>query len=81
MNKKVLPKPSKEEIATGITRFILIKDLTLDTHRALSALSKSKLTHKVWSVNGRIKFTTVAKPDMVQTVKSVYDPIAKILSD
>ena len=81
MNKKELPNPSKEEIDAGITRFILIEDLTPDTHRALSALSKSKLTHKVWSVDGRIKFTMVAKPDVVQTVKSVYDPIAKILSD
>ena len=81
MNKKELPKPTKQETDAGISRFILIEDLTPDTHRALSALSKSKLSHKVWSVDGRIKFTTVAKPDVVQTVKSVYDPIAKILSE
>ena len=80
-NKKELPKPTREETAAGITRFILIEDLTPDTHRALSALSKSKHTLKVWSVDGRIKFTKVDKPDSVMTVKSVYDPISKILSD
>ena len=80
-NKKELPKPTREETAAGITRFILIEDLTPDTHRALSALSKSKHTLKVWSVDGRIKFTKVDKPDTVMTVKSVYDPISKILSD
>ena len=80
-NKRELPKPTREETAAGITRFILIEDLTPDTHRALSALSKSKHTLKVWSVDGRIKFTKVDKPDTVMTVKSVYDPISKILSD
>ena len=80
-NRRELPKPTREENTGGITRFILIEDLSPDNHRALAALSKSKHTQKVWSVDGRIKFTKVDNPDVVLTVKSVYDSVAKILSD
>ena len=80
-NKKELPKPSPAENTAGITRFILVEDLTPDNHRALAALSKSKHTGKVWSVDGRIKYTKANRPDVVLTVKSVYDSIANILSE
>ena len=80
-NKRELPKPTAAETEAGITRFILVEDLTPDNHRTLAALSKSKLTDKVWSVDGRIKFTKANRPDVVMTEKSVYDPITKILSD
>ena len=80
-NKRELPKPTAAETEAGITRFILVEDLTPDNHRTLAALSKSKLTDKVWSVDGRIKFTKANRPDVVMTMKSVYDPITKILSD
>ena len=80
-NRKELPSPSPEEVAAGITRFILIEDLTPDNHRALSALSKSKLTAKVWSVDGRIKFIRADKPNVIMTVKSVYDSVEKMISD
>ena len=80
-NRRVLPKPSSDENTAGITRFILVEDLTPDNHRVLSTLSKSKHTAKVWSVDGRIKFTKADRPDVVMTVKSVYDSITKILSD
>ena len=80
-NKRELPKPTSDENSAGITRFILVEDLTPDNHRALAALSKSKDTGKVWSVDGRIKFTKADRPDVVLSVKSVYDSVAKILRD
>ena len=58
-----------------------MEDLTPDNHRCLAALSKSKLTGKVWSVDGRIKYTMADKPNDVLTVKSVFDPITTILRD
>lgn len=79
-NRKALPRPSQEETASGINRFILVEDLTPDNHRVLTALTKSKYTGKVWSVDGHIKFTLVDKPNEVRTVKSVFDPIEKILN-
>ena len=78
-SRKALPLPSEDEKSAGISRFILVEDLTPDNHKALAAISKSKLTGKVWSVDGVIKFTLASQPDSVKTVKSVYDPIAKIL--
>ena len=78
-NRKALPLPTEEEKSSGISRFILVEDLTPDNHKALSAISKSKLTGKVWSVDGLIKFTLAAQPDSVKTVKSVYDLISAIL--
>ena len=80
-NKKELPKPTAFETAAGVTRFILVEDLTPDNHRCLVALSKSKLTGKVWSVGSRIKYTMADKPDDVLPVKSVFDPITTILRD
>ena len=80
-NKKELPKPTGFETSGGVTRFILVEDLTPDNHRCLVALSKSKLTGKVWSVDGRIKYTMADKPNDVLTVKSVFDPITTILRD
>ena len=80
-NKKELPKPTAFETAAGVTRFILVEDLTPDNHRCLVALSKSKLTGKVWSVGGCIKYTMADKPDDVLPVKSVFDPITTILRD
>ena len=81
-NKKELPKPTAFEtskVGGGVTRFVLVEDLTPDNHKCLAALSKSKHTGKVWSVDGRIKFTLADKPEVVLTVKSVYDPINVIL--
>ena len=80
-NKKELPKLTAFETSAGVTRFILVEDLTPDNHRCLAALSKSKLTGKVWSVDGRIKYTMADKPNDVLTVKSVFDPITTILRD
>jgi hypothetical protein len=77
-NKRELPKPTSDENTAGITRFILVEDLTPDNHRALAALSKSKLPARCGRVDGRIKFTKADRPDVVLTVKSVYDSVAKI---
>ena len=78
-HRKELPSPTADETASGITRFILVEDLTPDNHRFLAALSKSKLTAKVWSVDGNIKFTKLSKPTEVITVKSVYESVEKCL--
>ena len=71
--RKNLPKPSgKEE-----KRFILVEDLTPASHKMLTAISKSKLAEKVWTIDGVIKYS-VAGQQGVQTVKSVFDPISKL---
>ena len=68
-----MPKP-----AEGDGRFILVEDLTPATHKMLSAISKSKAASKIWTIDGNIKFT-MEGVEGVRTVKSVYDPLIKIL--
>ena len=71
--RKNLPKPSgKDE-----KRFILVEDLTPASHKMLTAISKSKLAEKVWTIDGVIKYS-VAGQQGVKTVKSVFDPLNKL---
>ena len=72
-NRKHMPKP-----AEGDGRFILVEDLTPATHKMLSAISKSKAASKIWTIDGNIKFT-MEGVEGVRTVKSVYDPLFKVL--
>ena len=78
-HRKELPKPSAEETAAGIKKFVLVEDLTQDTHKTFVALSKSTKTGKVWTHDGNIRYVRVGQ-SAVHTVKSVYEPVQKILS-
>ena len=71
-HRKELPKEEFPKIA-------LVEDLTLDSHKAFVALSKASQTSKVWTHEGIIRFVMTGKLT-VHSVKSVYDPILKILS-
>ena len=63
----------------GDKRFILVEDLTQDTHKVLTALSKSKAVDKVWTIDGTIKFTREGQIG-TRTVRSVYDPLPRIIN-
>ena len=78
-HRKELPKPTAEETSAGITKFVLVEDLTPDTHKAFVAVSKSSKTGKVWTQDGVIRYVRTGQTT-VQSVKSVYDPIEKILN-
>ena len=72
---KHLPKPVPDDAK----RIFLVEDLTRATHKALTAISsKSKAAGKVWTIDGAIKFTLGDDPT-VRTVKSVFDPLNKML--
>ena len=70
--RKNLPKPADKE-----KRYILVEDLTPASHKMLTAISKSKLVEKVWTIDGVIKYTVEGQQG-TQTVKSVFDPISKL---
>ena len=72
-NRKHLPKTDKS------VKLILVEDLTPATHKMLASISKSKGVAKVWTIDGNIKFVMEGQ-NTVRTVKSVFDPIAKVLS-
>ena len=71
-HRKDLPQPSSDEKTAGIQRYLLVEDLTADTRRCFTIISKSKKTAKTWTIDGTIKYTFVGDKT-VHTVKSVYD--------
>ena len=73
-NRKNMPKPP----STDDGRYILVEDITPASHKMLVALSKHKDVGKVWTIDGNIKFSMVGQ-DGVKSVKSVFDPLAKVL--
>ena len=73
-NRKRLPKL----LSTDVKHYILFEDLTPATHKTLTAISKSKAAGKIWTIDSVIKFTLEGQAT-VCTVKSVYDPLGKIL--
>ena len=73
-NRKHLPKP----ILADTKSFFLVEDLTPATHKMMVAISKARETEKTWTIDGNIKFTLTGGPT-VYTVKSVFDPLAKVL--
>ena len=75
-NRKSMPKP----LNTDIKRYILVEDLTPASHKMLTALSKHKDVGKVWTIDGYIKFSMVGR-EGVMAVKSVFDPLAKVLGN
>ena len=72
-NRKNMPKPAED-----CKRLILVEDLTPATHKMLAAIAKSKAASKVWTIDGNIKFT-MEGVEGVMTVKSVFDPLSKVL--
>ena len=73
-NRKHMPKP----LTTDSKRFILVEDLTPATHKVLTALSKSKAAGKIWTIDGVIKYTLEGQ-STVRTVKSIFEPLAKLI--
>ena len=53
-HRKDILKPTSDEVASGISKFFLVEDLTADSHKMFVALSKSSKTNKVWTQDGTI---------------------------
>ena len=72
--RKNLPKPTGQD-----KKYILVEDLTPASHKMLTAISKSKMAEKVWTIDGAIKYT-IAGQQGIKTVKSVFDPLNKVFA-
>ena len=59
----------------------MVEDLTSPTYSLLKELQDHSGVAKAWTIEGRIRFTRVDKPDVVVKVKSVYSPVGKIISE
>jgi hypothetical protein len=64
----------------GSKRISLNEDLTADTFSLLKSLREDKRVDRAWSVDGNIKYIRANDSDnIIHRVKSVYDPLDKIL--
>jgi hypothetical protein len=81
-NKKSgLAPPSEADQRIGIKRFTIVEAPTSDTFKMLKSLSADSRIAKVWSIDGNLRFTLANNPNgSIKKVKSVYDPIDKIIS-
>jgi hypothetical protein len=77
--KNNLPSPSDDEKRSGIKSYLLVEDLTSPTFRMLKLLQADERVNKVWSADGRLKFTLRSDSDTIHRVKSVFLPVEKII--
>jgi hypothetical protein len=80
-NKKTgMPTPSASDAAAGIKCYVIVEDLTKDSHRLLKSLAADERISKVWSRDGSIRFILAGdKTNKVVKVKSVYDQLEEII--
>ena len=78
-NKKAnLPPPSEADIAVGTKRFSVVEDLTGPTYKKLREMTSCKFVDKVWSVEGRLRYTRTGDKT-VRKVKSVFMSLEDII--
>jgi len=74
-----IPAPSRAEAAAGSLTPFVVEDLTPPTHQKMMEMKLDKRIAKIWTVEGQIRYTLVSAPAKVLKVKSVFDPVSKIL--
>ena len=74
------PIPSEAEKINGTKRYVMVEDLTSPTYSLLKAMKDHPDVSKAYTIEGRIRYSKVDKPDFILKVKSVFEPIEKILS-
>jgi hypothetical protein len=77
--KNNTPSPLEHERSEFVKRFAIVEDLTTPTYKLLKQLQDLDSVAKVWTVEGRIRMTLTDNPDAIIKVKSVFQPIEKII--
>ena len=80
-NKRAsLPTPSADEKAAGTKHYSVVEDLTVVTYKLLREMNDCAEVDKVWSVEGRLRFTLVGDSNkIVKKVSSVFKPVTEII--
>jgi hypothetical protein len=74
------PAPAESERSEFVKRFSIVEDLTTPSYKLLRMLQDDERVSKVWTVEGRIRLVLTANPNNIIKLKSVFEPIDKILS-
>ena len=81
-NKKTcFPSPSDVEKTNGVKRYVMVEDLTSPTYKLLKELQDHTAVAKAWTIEGRIRFSRVDKPDEVVKVKSIFNHVEQIINN
>jgi hypothetical protein len=59
LRREHMPSPTDAEKAAGISRYYVNEDLTPATMRKVKELRESERVERVWTIDGRIRFTIV----------------------
>ena len=86
LKREFMSSQTAAEITAGIERFSASPDLTRLNHKVLTRLGGDERVFKVWTIDGRIKFTMVKDKDaatgiakFIYSVECVLDSIEEIL--
>jgi hypothetical protein len=74
-----MPAPSDAERAAGISRYYVNEDLTSDTAQKVKELRSNDLVERVWTIDGRIRFTRPGDNSVIK-LGSPYVSLEKALS-
>jgi hypothetical protein len=75
-----MPTPSDAERAAGISRYYINEDLTTETARKVKELRSCELVERVWTIDGRIRFTKVGESNSVVKLTSPFIKLEDALS-
>lgn len=80
-NKKLATPPvSDSDQRLGIKKYAIVENVTGDTSRLLRTLAADSRVSKVWTIEGNIRFILEGdQSSTVRRIKSIYDPLDKIL--
>lgn len=74
LKNEFMPSPTAAEITQGIERFTAVPDLTRLNHKVMTRLGKDDEVFKIWTFDGKIKFTMVKDKDATTGIaKFVYN--------
>ena len=59
----------------------MVEDLTSPTYKLLKELQDHTAVAKAWTIEGRIRFSRVDKPDEVVKVKSIFNHVEQIINN
>jgi len=77
--KTGFPPPTEIDVYAGTKRYSASEDLTGPTYKLFREMVGSDLVEKVWSIDGRLRFT-VPGDKSARRVKSVFTKLADILN-
>jgi hypothetical protein len=79
LRREHMPAPSDAERASGTGRYYINEDLTPETAMKVKELRNCELVERVWTIDGRIRFTKVGESNNIIKLTSPYITVEEAL--